>query len=85
LNVAPPSGQAGIEIAISGQDFTPYVEYAFYWDTLDTPIGLQYADDIGQIQAFAYTVPAAASPGTHQIVVILDGVVMAQAPFEVMQ
>jgi hypothetical protein len=82
--VTPPSGRAGSEVSIRGQDFAPYVEYAFYWDTLDTLIALQYADDIGQIQAFTYTVPATASPGLHQVIAIHDGVVAAQAPFEVL-
>jgi hypothetical protein len=74
----------GGEISISGQDFAPYAEYALYWDTLDTLIGLQHADDIGQIQAFTYTLPTTASPGLHQIIAIRDGVVVAQAPLEVL-
>jgi hypothetical protein len=82
--VAPPSGPAGIEITISGQDFQPYAEYVFYWVPPDAQIGeARLADDIGQIAPFTYTVPASAAVGEYEIVVRLDSTVSAQAPFQV--
>jgi len=81
----PTSGQAGIEITISGVKFQPYALYTIYWDTPTALIRQISADDIGHIPAFTHTVPLTATTGTYQIVAALDGVPVAQTPFNVVE
>jgi len=83
LALTPSSGPAGTEVSITGRYFAPYGQYLVYWDAPDVPIGVTLADDIGQILPVVYQVPPTASVGLHQVVVELDGIVIARAPFTV--
>ncbi len=83
LSVQPSSGQAGIEITISGIKFEPYAQYSVYWDTPDALIRQVNADDIGQIASFTHTVPLTMTIGVHQIMAGRDGATAAQTPFTV--
>jgi hypothetical protein len=83
LILTPSSGPAGTAITITGRYFAPYGQYLVYWDAPDVPIGITLADDIGQIFPVVYQVPPTASAELHQVVVELDGIVIARAPFAV--
>jgi hypothetical protein len=86
--VIPDTGPAGIEITISGTDFAPYAEYHFYWDPPDVQIGdAVYADDIGQILPFTYTVPISATIGDYRVIARFEqtATIVAEAPFQVVE
>jgi hypothetical protein len=85
LSVLPSSGPAGIEITISGSDFVPYGQYVFYWAPPDVQIGdAVYADDVGQILPFTYTVPVSMTVGGYDVIARFEGnQAVADAPFEV--
>jgi hypothetical protein len=85
LLLEPSSGPAGTEITISGKYFTPYAQYALYWDVPEIPIEAVLADDVGQILGVVYQVPASASVGIHQVVAEQDGTVVARSPFTVIE
>jgi hypothetical protein len=64
----------------------PYAPYQICWDSPADLIQSVLADDIGQIANLVYTVPGAASVGTHQILAVDgNGNVVAQTPFAVTQ
>jgi hypothetical protein len=79
----PSSGPPGTGISITGRYFTRYRQYALYWDTPDLRIGDTLADDIGQLNPVPYLVPLTASVELHQVIVELDGTVVARALFTV--
>lgn len=85
LLVEPPSGPAGIEVTISGQGMAPYAQYAIYWDPPDVPIADPvYANDVGQVSPFTYTVPVTATVGDYRIIARREGdTVVIEAPFQV--
>ena len=85
LSVEPSSGPPGIEIAIRGQDFVPYAQYIFCWAPPDVQIGEPvYADDLGRIPRFTYTVPLTATHGQYAILVRFEGVeLVAEESFRV--
>jgi len=70
-------------VTISGQYFAPRMEYLLYWDTPDIPIGSVVTDDLGQLPSTTFKVPETAALGKHQVVIELNGVVVARAPFSV--
>jgi hypothetical protein len=76
-------GPAGTEISITGSYFVPYRQYLVYWDAPESPIGVLLADDIGQIHSLTYVVPLDTSVELHQVVIELDGTVVARAAFTV--
>ena len=81
--MTPASGPPGVEIAIGGQNFVPYAQYTFYWEIPRTLIDTRLADDIGQLQAFTFTVPISATPGTNYVLADRNGTVVVRSPFEV--
>ena len=81
----PTSGQAGIEITISGEHFESSVEYSIYWDPPTVLIGDRSATDFGQISPFTYTVPITAALGAHQITAEHEGAVVGETSFEVIE
>jgi hypothetical protein len=85
LSVEPASGSPGSTITIQGQDFLPYAPYVFYWVPPDLQIGQPvYADDLGAILPFTYTVPISVSYGQYIILARLEGdKPAAEAPFRV--
>jgi hypothetical protein len=85
LVVEPTSGPAGTEISIRGQSFVPLAPYVFYWAPPDVQIGEPvYANDVGQIPRFTYTVPITTTQGQYAILVRFDGIeLVAEAPFRV--
>jgi hypothetical protein len=85
LSVEPPSGGAGIEITISGEDFEAGAAYVIYWAPPDLPIGDPVtADGNGRIAPFTYTVPISATVGEYQIIARFEGkTASAQTPFSV--
>lgn len=83
LDLTPSSGPPGTEISISGRHFRPYQQYLLYWDAPETPIGVVLADDIGEIYQVVFTVPLTASVQVHQVMISLDGIVVARVPFTV--
>lgn len=85
LSVDPSAGPAGVEITITGQRFVPYALYVFYWmSSGEQIVGSVYADDIGRINPFTYTVPLTVPGGVYQIVARLEsGTSAAQVPFTV--
>lgn len=83
LRIQPRSGPQNSDVTISGQFFAPRTQYLVYWNTLDNPVGTAVTDDLGQISPVIFKVPESASVGRHQVVVELDGVVVARASFEV--
>ena len=84
LILTPSLGPPGTEISITGNHFRPYQQYLLYWDVPELPIGIALADDIGQINREVFSVPRTASVQVHQVVISLDGTVVARAPFTVM-
>jgi hypothetical protein len=75
VSVEPSSGPPGIEVAIRGQDFVPYAQYIFYWAPPDVQIGEPaYADDVGRIPRFTYTVPLTTTHGQYAILARFEGV-----------
>ncbi|HUT18184.1 MAG TPA: hypothetical protein VM366_03415 [Anaerolineae bacterium] len=75
LSVEPSSGPPGIEIAIRGQGFVPYAQFIFYWAPPDVQIGEPaYADDLGRIPRFTYTVPLTTTQGQYAILARFEGV-----------
>lgn len=85
LLLDPASGQSGIEITISGWDFLSNTRYAIYWDPPEVLIGQVMSNNVGQIAGFTYTVPITATLGIHQVVADLEGTVIAQSPFDVIE
>ncbi len=85
LVVEPSSGPPGTEISIRGQSFVPLAPYVFYWAPPDVQIGEPvYADDLGQIPRFTYTVALTTTQGQYAILVRFDGVeLVAEEPFRV--
>jgi len=84
LSVAPLSGPAGIEITISGEQFTPNTLYQVYWSP-STFIGNVTANDKGEFTDLPYAVPTTTVTGTYQIIANLDAMTMTVAwtPFTV--
>jgi hypothetical protein len=70
-------------VEISGLNFAPQTQYLVYWNTPENQIGTVVTDGEGQMPPVTFKVPEAASIGRHQVVVELDGVVVARASFEV--
>jgi hypothetical protein len=85
LVVEPASGPPGTEIAIRGEDFVPLAPYVFYWAPPDVQIREPvYADDLGRIPQFTYTVPLTITQGQYTILARFDGVeLVAEEPFRV--
>jgi hypothetical protein len=83
LRLEPRSGPRNSEVTISGLSFAPRTQYLVYWNTPENQVGTAETDDLGQILPVIFTVPESASVGKHQVVVELDGVVVARASFEV--
>jgi hypothetical protein len=83
LSVDPGSGQAGIQITISGAHLEQSVEFSIYWDPPTTLIGHVDSTELGQILPFTYTVPITVAVGTHQITAERDGSIAAETTFEV--
>lgn len=83
LRIEPRSGPKDAEVTISGRSFAPRTQYLVYWNTPDNPIGTVVTDDMGEMPPLVFSVPGTASIGRHQVVVELDGVVVARASFEV--
>jgi hypothetical protein len=63
----------------------PYARYLFYWAPPDVQVGDEvFADDVGQVVPFTYTVPTTVTVGNYRIIARSQGItVAAQAPFEV--
>jgi hypothetical protein len=70
-------------VTISGQYFEPRKEYLVYWNTPDNPIATVVTDDLGQLPPTTFKVPETAVLDRHQVVVELDGEVVARASFSV--
>jgi hypothetical protein len=70
-------------VTISGQSFAPRTQYLVYWDVPENQIGTAATDDLGQLPPVTFKVPEEASLGNHQVVVELEGVVVARASFSV--
>jgi hypothetical protein len=85
LLVEPSSGPPGTEISIRGQDFVPHAQYVLYWAPPDVQIAEPvYADNLGRIPRFTYTVPLTATQGQYAILARLDGVeLVAEESFRV--
>jgi hypothetical protein len=83
LVLDPQSGPENTSVSIRGAFFAPRTEYLVYWESPDQPIGTAVTDGIGQFSSMSYTIPAATPAGKYQVVVELDGVVVARAPFSV--
>jgi hypothetical protein len=83
LKIQPRSGPRNSEMTISGQFFAPRMQYLVYWNVPESQIGTAVTDDLGQLPPLVFNVPEGASIGKHQVVVDLDGVVVARASFEV--
>lgn len=85
LVVEPSLGPPGTEISIRGQNFVPLAPYVFYWAPPDIQIGEpMFADDLGRIPRFTYTVPLTTTQGQYAILVRFDGdELVAEEPFRV--
>jgi hypothetical protein len=83
LELTPSLGPPGTEISITGKHFRPYQQYLLYWDVPASPIGIVFADDVGDIYQVVFTVPLTASVQVHQVVISLDDIVVARVPFTV--
>jgi hypothetical protein len=59
------------------------MEYVVYWNTPDNPVLTVVTDDLGQMPSTTFKVPETASIDKHQVVVDLNGVVVARASFSV--
>jgi hypothetical protein len=83
LRIQPRSGPRNSDVQISGLNFVPQTQYLVYWNTPENQIGTAVTDGKGNIPPVTFKVPEAASVGKHQVVVELDGVVVARASFTV--
>jgi hypothetical protein len=70
-------------VTVSGQYFAPRMEYVVYWNTPDNPLVTVVTDDLGQMPETTFKVPETAPVDKHQVVVDLNGVVVARASFSV--
>jgi hypothetical protein len=70
-------------MTIRGQYFAPGKQHLVYWDTPDVTIGLAVTDQAGLLPPVTHAVPGDAAEGKHQVVVELDGVVVARSLFTV--
>jgi hypothetical protein len=63
----------------------PYAQYLFYWAPPDVQIGdAVYADDIGQILPFTYTVPISATVRRYRVIARFEEALpVAEVPFRV--
>jgi hypothetical protein len=59
------------------------MEYIVYWNSPDNPLVTVVTDDLGQMPATTFKVPESATVDKHQVVVDLNGVVVARASFSV--
>jgi hypothetical protein len=70
-------------VTLSGQFFAPRTQYRVYWNQPENQIAIALTDDLGQFSSVIFKVPETTSVDKHQVVVELDGVVVARASFEV--
>jgi hypothetical protein len=70
-------------MTIRGRYFAPEAQHLVYWDTPDVTVGLVVTDQAGELSPLVYAVPGDSAEGKHQVVVELEGVVVARSLFTV--
>jgi len=59
------------------------MEYIVYWNTPDNLLVTVVTDDLGQLPPTSFKVPETVVLGKHQVVIEVNGVVVARASFSV--